>query len=167
MANKLVLALFDNEAAADTAAEALKQWDKQSDEVKLGAIAVLAKDENGEIKTHKFGKRRTWSWTFWFALASLLVPPVGIVGAGVAGGVLGSFSHKDLGMSDADKTRIAGELSDGKAALGAVTKPEMADAVAAKIAELGGKPETYEVPDAVVAEAAVATEQEPEETPAA
>jgi hypothetical protein len=36
-----------------------KQWDKASEEIKLGAIGVLVKDDKGKIKTHKLGKRKT------------------------------------------------------------------------------------------------------------
>jgi len=38
---QLVLAFFENEAAADEAVNAVKQWDKASKEVKLGAIGIL------------------------------------------------------------------------------------------------------------------------------
>ena len=51
---QLVLAFFDAEgAAADAAVAALKQWDKATDAIKLGAIGVLVKDEKGNIKTQQ------------------------------------------------------------------------------------------------------------------
>jgi hypothetical protein len=41
MAKKqLVLAFFENEAAADEAVKQVKQWDKASKDVKLGATGV-------------------------------------------------------------------------------------------------------------------------------
>ena len=55
----LTLAFFENEAAADAAVAQIKQWDKASKDVKLGAIGVLVKDEKGKIKTHKLGSRKT------------------------------------------------------------------------------------------------------------
>jgi uncharacterized membrane protein len=51
--------MFADEAAADAAVEQIKAWDKASDDVKLGAIGVLVKDEKGKIKTHKVGPRKT------------------------------------------------------------------------------------------------------------
>ena len=49
MAKKqLVLAFFENEDAADGAVDEIKQWDKASKEVKLGAIGVLVKDDEGQ-----------------------------------------------------------------------------------------------------------------------
>ena len=59
MGKQLVLAFFENEAAADQAVDAVKQWDKASKEIKLGAIGILVKDDKGKIKTHKLGKRKT------------------------------------------------------------------------------------------------------------
>ena len=56
MAQQLVLAFFGNEAAADNAVEAIKQWDKADKDVKLGGIGVLVKDDKGKIKTDKLGR---------------------------------------------------------------------------------------------------------------
>jgi hypothetical protein len=52
-----VLAFFDSEDAADQAAKALKDWEKATEYMKVDAIGVLVKDENGEVKEHKLGKR--------------------------------------------------------------------------------------------------------------
>ena len=44
MANEqLVIAFFENEVAAEEAVDAIKQWDKDSKDVKLGAIGILVK----------------------------------------------------------------------------------------------------------------------------
>ena len=56
---QVVLAIFPNEAAADTAAQSLKEWDKLDDDVKLNAIGVLVLDDNGKVKTQKM-RRRSW-----------------------------------------------------------------------------------------------------------
>src|SRR5271170_4686872 len=54
MANKtVVLAIFNDEASADTAADALKK----SGVAHHDAIGVLALNEKGEVKAHKVGKR--------------------------------------------------------------------------------------------------------------
>ena len=58
MGNQLVLAFFTNEDEADYAVNEIKGWDKASKEVKLGAIGVLVKDDEGKIKTHKLGAAR-------------------------------------------------------------------------------------------------------------
>ena len=49
MAKKqVVLAIFPDEAAADSAAQSLKDWDKLDDDVKLNAIGVLVLDDEGQ-----------------------------------------------------------------------------------------------------------------------
>ena len=167
---QLVLAFFDAEAAADQAVEALKQWDKANDEIKLGAIGVLVKDEKGEIKTHKVGKRAGGKGAKTFAVLGVVAGVLsggltvvgGLVGGAVLGGIMGSFFHKGLGISKEDLARISGELDGGKAAVGLVIKTEEVAALTEKLAELGGKPEAYEVTDEAVEQAAEVAEAAPE-----
>ena len=163
MAKQLVLAFFDNEAAADQAVDAVKQWDKASKEIKLGAIGVLVKDDNGKIKTHKLGKRKTGTGAVLFGLATVLTGGATLLAGVVFGGIVGSFFRKGLGMSKDDLARIDGELAGGTAAVGILAAPDEAAAVSAKLAELGGKAESYEISDEVVQEAATAAAEMPEE----
>lgn len=166
---QLVLAFFDNEAAADQAVDALKQWDKANDDIKLGAIGVLVKDEKGEIKTHKVGKRAAGKGAKTFAVLGVVAGVLsggltilgGLVGGAVMGGVLGSFFHKGLGIPKEDLARINAELDGGKAAVGLVVKSEEVAALVAKLAELGGKPEAFEVTDEAVEQATAAAEAAP------
>ena len=165
---QLVLAFFADEAAADQAVDALKQWDKASEEIKLGAIGVLVKDEKGEIKTHKVGKRATGKGAKTFAVLGVVAGVLsggitivgGLVGGAILGGVMGSFFHKGLGISKEDLARISTELDGGKAAVGLVVPGDEAATLTAKLTELGGQPETYDVTDEAVeqAEAAAATD---------
>jgi hypothetical protein len=163
MAKKqLVLAFFENEAAADKAVNDIKGWDKASKDVKLGAIGVLVKDDKGKIKTHKLGKRKTGAGAVLGVLAAVLTGGISLLGGAVAGGILGAFFHKGLGMSKDDLARINGELDGGKAAVGILAAADEAAGVTAKLAELGGKPETHEVSDEAVEQAEVAAESQPE-----
>ena len=175
MAKQLVLAFFENEAAADAAVEALKQWDKASKEIKLGAIGVLVKDDKGKIKTHKLGKRKTGTGAVLFGLAAVLTGGATLLAGAVFGGIVGSFFRKGLGMSKDDLARIDGDLNGGKAAVAVLAEPDEAAAVSAKLAELGGTPESHEVSDEVVEEATrppkrrlkKPAEEAPEEEPTA
>jgi hypothetical protein len=163
MAKKqLVLAFFANEAAADEAVNQIKGWDKASKDVKLGAIGVLVKDDKGKIKTHKLGKRKTGGGAVLGVLAAVLTGGVSLLGGAVAGGILGAFFHKGLGMSKDDLARINSELDGGKAAVGILAGADEAAGVTAKLAELGGAPETHEVSDEAVEQAEVAAETQPE-----
>jgi hypothetical protein len=163
---ELVLAFFENEAAADAAVNAVKQWDKASKEVKLGAIGVLVKDEKGKIKTHKLGARKTGTGAVIFGLAAVLTGGASLLAGAVFGGIVGSFFRKGLGISKEDLARIDGELDGGKAALCVLAAPDEAAAVSAKLAELGGQPESHELTEEVVQEAETAAEAMPEEAPA-
>ena len=158
-----VLAFFENEAAADGAVNGMKQWDKASKEIKLGAIGVLVKDDKGKIKTHKLGKRKTGTGAVLFGLAAVLTGGASLLAGAVFGGIVGSFFRKGLGMSKDDLARIDGELNGGKAAVCILAAPDEAAAVSAKLAELGGQPESHEVSEEVVQEAETAAAEAPEE----
>jgi hypothetical protein len=159
MAKKqLVLGFFASEAAADEAVSKIKQLDKASKEVKLGAIGVLVKDDKGKIKTQKLGQKKTGTFAVLGALAGVLSGGVTVLGGAVVGGILGAFFHKGLGLSKDDLARIGKELDGGKAAIGILAQSDEAAGVSAKLAELGGKPETHEVSEEALDQVQTATE---------
>ena len=163
MAKKqLILAFFASEAAADSAVNNIKVWDKASKDVKLGAIGVLVKDDKGKIKTQKLGQKKTGTFAVLGALAGVLSGGVTVLGGAVVGGILGAFFHKGLGLSKEDLARIGAELDGGKAAVGVLVQPDEAAGVSAKLAELGGKPETHEVSEEALDQVQTATETSPE-----
>ena len=164
MAKKqLVLAFFENEAAADEAVKQIKGWDKASKDVKLGAIGVLVKNEKGKIKTHKLGQRKTKTGALLGVLAAVLSGGVTLLGGVVGGSILGAFFHKGLGLSKDDLARIGGELDGGKAAVGILAEADEAASVSAKLAELGGAPESHEVSEESLEQVEAAAETLPEE----
>ena len=157
---QLVLAIFNTEESADAAATAVKAWDKASKEVKLGAIGVLVKDDQGKIKTHKLGKRKTGTGAVVGAIAAAIgTGGLSLVGGAVVGGILGSFFHKGLGLSKDDMARLDGDLDGGKAVVAILAGNDEAEAVGAKLTELGGTVETHEVTDEAVEQAAAAVEE--------
>lgn len=166
MAKQLVLAFFENEAAADAAVEGLKKWGKANKEIKRDAVAVLVKDEQGKIKEHKLGKRKTKTGAVVGALAGVLSGGVTVVGGAIVGGILGSFFHKGLGLSKEDLARIEGELSSGKAAVAVLAKSKEVEDVTAKLTKLGGTTETHKVSDDALEQAISAASTAPEEPPA-
>jgi uncharacterized membrane protein len=145
----LTLALFDSEAAADSAADALKH----SGVAKHDAIGILALDDHGKIKMDKVGARSTAAGAGVGAVLWLLGP----VGAGVgvaAGGLLGALHHKGLGLDHEDQARISKQLEGGHAAVGVLTAQDDWSAVSDYLAGQGGKTETYEAPDEAMDHAA-------------
>lgn len=149
---QVIIALYPNEAAADSAVEGLKTWDKANDQVKLNAIGVLALDDRGQVKTEKMG-RRSWGKGAGIGLVLGLLTPVGLVVGAVGGGLIGALHHKGLGLSEQDRDRIAGELRNGKAAVGVLAEPGEVEAILQKMKEFGGEPEVHYVPEAAMEEA--------------
>jgi uncharacterized membrane protein len=154
---QVVLALFPDEASADAAVDGLKGWDKLSADVKLNAIGVLVLDEHGKVKQHKLGRHDTGKGAGIGFILGLLAVTVATAGVGlVVGALVGRMIHKSLGLSKEDMARLAGELQGGKAAVGVLVDRVEADPVAAKLAELGGVPETHPVAEDQLADAAAA-----------
>jgi uncharacterized membrane protein len=159
---QLVLVYFGNEAAADEAVNAVKQWDKATKEIKLGAIGILVKDKDGKVKTQKVGKRNTGVGAILGVIAAVLSGGISLLGGIVGGGIIGALFHKGLGISKDQMAKIDGYLDDGKAAVGVLVKADEVEAVSAKLTELGGMAaESYEVSEEVVEEAVAAAEAEP------
>ena len=155
----VVLAIFKDEPSADSAVAQLKSWDKSDDRVKLGAMGVLALDDNGNLKTHKMGSRSIAKGG-GIGLVLALMTPVG-AGAVVGGGLLGALHKKGLGLDEKDKDRISAKLFDGKAAVGVLAKQDQAKLIADKLTELGGEPEVHAVSDEALKQAS--TEMPPVE----
>jgi uncharacterized membrane protein len=149
MGNKIVvLAVFNDEAAADAAAQTVKD----SGLARHDAIGVLVLNAKGEVKAEKVGKRSTGKGA-GIGLALALLTPVGLAAGVIGGGVLGALHHKGLGLDEADRERLGAELSDGKAAVGVLAPVTEADAVSAKLTELGGAAESHTVSDEALEEA--------------
>lgn len=154
MSNKeVLLAIFDDEASADTAAKDLEAWAKTSPDVKLNAVGVLAMDENGKVKTQKMGPRRTGAGLGVGAVLAMLTP-VGLAVGVVGGGLLGRLGHKGLGLSEADRDRIGKELKKGHAVVGVLAAPEDGPSIGDRLLDSGGRLETHEATDAALQEAA-------------
>jgi uncharacterized membrane protein len=159
MASKtVVLALFDDEAAADGAVEEMKAWDKLDHDVKLNAIGVMVLDDEGKLKTHKLGRRSLGKGAGIGLLLTLFLP-VGL-NAVAFGALLGALHHKGLGLKAEDRERIAAELADGKAAVGILVKDEESTSVMDRLIELGGTAETYTITEEVIAEVDAAASAE-------
>ncbi len=163
---QLVLAFFESEAAADDAVTAMKGWDKANKEIKLGAIGMLVKDEKGKVKTHKLGSRKTGAGAVLGVIAAILTGGLSLLGGVAIGGVVGAFFHKGLGISKDELARIDQELNDGRVGVGLLVSADEVDSVSAKLTELGGTPDTYEVSDEAVDQAAMAVEENPSDQPA-
>ena len=153
MANRqLVLAVFTDEPAADSAAAALKD----SGIADGDAIGILALDSKGKLKQDKVGARSTGKGAAVGGVLFLMGPA--LLGVGVIGGTAaGALHHKNLGLSDADKARLTVELNSGKAAVGVLAHSDTAPAISDRLTQLGGTPEAHELSDEALESAAAQT----------
>jgi hypothetical protein len=143
MANRqLVLAVFPDEMAADSAAVALKE----SGVAHRDAIGILVLDAAGKLKQDKVGAHSTGKGAAIGGVIAVLGPA--LLGPAVVGGVaVGALHHKSLGLSDADKARLTVELNAGKAAVGVLARFDTAPAISAQLTQLGGAPESHDLTD--------------------
>jgi hypothetical protein len=147
----LVLAVFPDELAADSAAADLKQSGIADGE----AIGILVLDADGKLKQDKVGAHSTGK-------GAAIGGVIGVFGAAflgpavVTGMAVGALHHKNLGLSDADKARLSNELSAGKAAVGVMAPFDTAPAISDRLTQLGGTPEQYELTEEAL-QAAAAT----------
>jgi len=149
---QLVIAIFADEVAADRAALALKD----SGTTKGDAVGILALDSEGNVKQDKVGARSSGKGAA-IGGALWLLGAVGI-GVGVLGGTaVGAMHHKGLGLTDADKERLKGELAAGKAAVGVLAHYDTVPGVTDQLNELGGQPQAYEITDEALDAAASGT----------
>ena len=143
MANRhLVLAVFPDELAADSAAAALKD----SGIADGDAIGILALDADGKLKQDKVGAHSTGKGA---AIGGVIgVFSAAFLGPAVLAGVaVGALHHKNLGLSDADKARLTTELNAGKAAVGVMAHYDTAPAISDRLTQLGGTSESHELTD--------------------
>ena len=149
---QLVLAIFPDEPAADSAAVALKD----SGIAHSDAIGILVLNEDGKLKQEKVGARSVGKGAaiggVIGVVGTAVLGPAVLVGAGV-----GALHHKHVGLSDADKTRLTEELTSGKAAVGVMAEFDQVPAVSGQLTQLGGQPQQHEISDEAL-QAAEATE---------
>lgn len=183
MANKnrnLIVAYFPSVEAADAAAQQLKHWDQDAQELKLGGMGIITL-EDGELKVHKVGARAAGTGAKWGAVLGAtgglavgglvaaaamtgglaLLPAAGYallagLETGAVGGLLGAgvgeLFHKRIGMTDADRSRIHDHLARGGAALAVMADDDEVEPTKAEIAALGGDVEHYAIPEHVMDE---------------
>ena len=143
MANRqLVLAVYPDELAADSAAAGLKD----SGIADGDAIGILVLDADGKLKQDKVGAHSVGKGA---AIGGVIgVFTAAFLGPAVLGGMaVGALHHKNLGLSDADKSRLTVELNAGKAAVAVMAPSDTAPAISDRLTQLGGTPERYELTD--------------------
>jgi uncharacterized membrane protein len=151
MGKHVVLAVFPNEAAAQSAVERLREWDKLEENVRLNAIGILTLDENGNVAEAKVGRHVAGKGAGIGAslgLLSVAITPVvglGVLGWTAGGAVVGRMVHKGLGLKEADLNKLHDDIFGGKAAVGVLIADYQAPSVVAELQRLGGVPEAFSI----------------------
>ncbi len=151
MADKrLVISIFDTEAAAEEAAAGVRHSGAVLDD----AIDVLVLDAKGHLKSHKVGATSGGKGAVAGAVVGMIGGPLGLGLAVMGGALIGKLHHKDIGLDDADRDRISGALKEGKAAVGVLADPDEMAAVESLLAGRGGDTTRHELDQAVLEEEA-------------
>ena len=168
----LVVAYFDSKDQAEQAADSLKSWDKANEDIKLGAMAVVSKNEKGKVENTDLGPRNTGKGAaigvIAGAAAGLLSGGLTVVGGALLGGILGggvgALNKQGIGLSQEDLDRMSSELDAGHAALLAMAdEVEVADTTA-ELTRLGGRAQSSPVAPEAVAQAEQALNAAPAQT---
>ncbi len=157
----LVIAVFDSKDMAAKAAQALKDWDKANEDIKLGAMSVLTKNEKGKIETTNYGSRKTGKGAKIGVIVGVITAILsggvtllgGVIGGTVLGGLGGSLSKYGLGLTEDDLKTLAAEMNEGHAALLVMCDDYEIEATTAELASLGGKTQSKPVSDEAVQQA--------------
>jgi uncharacterized membrane protein len=147
---RLVISIFDTEAAAEEAAAGVRHSGAVLDD----AIDVLVLDDKGHLKSHKVGATSGGKGAAAGAVVGLIGGPLGLGLAVFGGAMLGKLHHKDIGLDDADRDRITAALNDGKAAVGVLADPDELVAVESLLAGRGGDTTRHELDQAALQEEA-------------
>ena len=128
---RLLLTWFDSEAAARTAADELKAWDKAEGGGRSGAVGILVLDDTGHVKRNLLGPPTSKTGAGIGAILGVIAPPAG-------GEMVGALYYENLGISQEDRLRIGKEIQGGKAVLGVLAEADAVPALVDKLTELGG-----------------------------
>ncbi len=157
----VVIAFFADANAADEAIEALKNWDKADDEIKLGSIGMILR-ENDKVKI-QIG-RNTGKGASVGAVLGIIAGVLsggmtvigGVIGGGALGGIIGTFFKKTVGLTKEEIDKIGAELDAGRVAVVVACDDFEVAPTSIQLTSFGGTVQEYAVPEEAMTEAAEA-----------
>lgn len=158
---QVIVAFFNSKGAADAAVRELQAWDKANEEIKLGAVGTIAK-ENGKVKTHvgrRTGKGAAVGTVIGIIAAILsggLTLVGGVLAGSATGGVVGAFMKKSTNLTKTEIEQIGNELDAGRVAVVATCDEHEVAPTRQQLINVGGTVRNYTVPNEAFAEAAQA-----------
>lgn len=159
----VVIAFFSSEEIAQQAADKIKNWDKATTEIQLGAVGVMTADADGKVHV-KIG-RKTGKGAAIGAIAGViggvltggvLILGAGLFAGGALGGIFGSFFKKSTHLTKEEVEQIGADLKSGKAAVIVTCDEYEVESTTDQLTKLGGVVKSYVVSEQEV-NAAVAS----------
>ena len=122
---QVIVGFFADAAAAEQEADALRNWDKANEDVKLGAMGRITLAEDGKVEAKRYGAARAGRGALVGGAIGILAAGVtgglsllaGAIGGGAIGGVTGKLTHGSLGLTDEAAAQVKQHLTGGGAAL--------------------------------------------------
>jgi len=157
----VIIAFFDDEFAACRAADALRNWDQERKDIRLGGCGVIV-EKNGRLKTHvgRWGGGEARVGAVIGVIAAVFSGGLGLVGGAVAGDVtgggVGSFFHKASHLQEKDFEIIVEALHAGKGVLLVTCNSDELHDMAEQVKVLGGDVSAWELPAGTLDETAKA-----------
>ena len=141
----LVLGVFHDELAADTASRAVRRGLPLAPPGNV-SVGVLAKRSDGGVPAVKLGPRKTGAGPGVGALLGIVASAVQDAHPTDVVTPTGGFFHEGFGLTRDDVSRIGAELDSERAIVAALADSAACAAwVIVELAELGGKTESHEV----------------------
>lgn len=159
---QLIICTFDGADKAGEVRQAIETLDAQLDTIKLGNIAVINKNSDGQIVFHETREQRmeavsVVAGTVVKGVTWLLYNVAGMLGP-VAGPLAGQETRMavrsiapDVGFPDDALREIGARLDAGQSALITLVKPEERPIVVGELEKLGGQLVDRELPADIVA----------------
>ena len=159
---QLIICTFDGAEKAEEVRQAIEALDVRLDTIKLGNIAVVKKNADGQIVFHETAERRvealstaagavvkgvTW---LLYNIAGMLGPVAGPLAGQETKAIVQSIAP-DVGFPDDALRDIGDRLDAGHSALITLVRPEEYPVVVAELERLGGQLVDHRLPADVVA----------------
>jgi uncharacterized membrane protein len=140
---ELILAVFEDEAAATNAYKALHKAEEEK-KIDLENVVVISKEVEGKIHVKETAEEMSGEVGIGALVGGalgILAGPVGIITFGAMGAALGGLSAKldDVGFDDRELERLGGSLQPGESAILAVLDSGYADLLAEKLEARGAR----------------------------
>jgi uncharacterized membrane protein len=157
---QLIICTFDGADKADSVKQAITELDAKLDTIKLGNIAVVKKNAQGQIEFSETKDRRelvsdvagsvaqgvTW---LVYNFAGMLGPVAGVTAGGETKYAAERFMS-DSGFPDAALHQVGDSLDAGHSALITLVKPDEQPVVVAELEKLGGTLVEHSLPTEVI-----------------